>query len=170
MAGLVGLGYLAASLTGRIGLLEHTITAISKEHETEVHAPYSVAIQTGRAEGPATLDGTAWEIRLMPMAAEAAAPAQQDELAFDHRRVSSKMLATQGFSHANYTVARQPQGGLVWETVHTNPQGDMVAWRGESNGVTMRGVVTRRAPGKASEQCTFVGVSRQPAANPESQI
>jgi len=140
--------------------------ALSQENDAQFRSHYSLTVQHG-LPGLATLDGTEWEIRLMPMGAESAAGIQQDQLAFTHNQVSSSALTVQQFPPSNYTLTPQPNGVLLWETMQTSPHGEVVCWRGEWQGTTMRGVTTRQPAGKAPENFTFVGTVRMSVARSE---
>jgi len=157
-------GGVVASLHQRIGGLQRTIAALSEENEASFRTRASLAIQHEAIGELASLEGTEWDVRLMPMYAQGAEAIQQDQLAFTKRQVCATSLATQGFSAANYTMTVQPDGTLNWETMQSNPSGELVSWQGEWQGPVMRGVLTRQTAGKTSERFTFVAVARKPAA------
>lgn len=156
-------GGVVASLHQRIGALQETIAALSEENEASFRTRPSLAIQREAIGELASLEGTEWDVRLMPMHAQGAEAIQQDRLAFTKRQVSATSLASQGFSAANYTMTVQPDGTRNWETMQSNPSGELVSWQGEWQGPVMRGLVTRQTATKTSEQFTFVAVARKPA-------
>ena len=156
-------GVVVASLHQRIGGLQQTIAALAEENEASFRTRYSLAVQHEAIGELAGLEGTEWDVRLIRMYAQGAEMIQQDQLAFTRRQVSSAALATQGFPAANYAIAAQPDGTVSWETMQTNPSGELVSWQGEWHGPVMRGVVTRQIAGKTSEHFTFVAVARKPA-------
>lgn len=156
-------GVVVASLHQRIGSLQQTLLALSEENEASFRTRASLAIQRDAVGELAGLEGTEWDVRLMPLHAQNIEAIQQDQLAFTKRQVSATSLATQGFSAANYTMTVQPDGTRNWETMQTNPSGELVSWQGEWHGQVMRGVLTRRTAGKTSEHFTFVAVARKPA-------
>ena len=164
LAAVVFSGVVVASLHQRIGGLQQTIAALAEENEASFRTRYSLAVQHEATDELASLEGTEWDVRLMPMYAHGGEAIRQDQLAFTTRQVSSAALATQGFSAANYTIAAQPDGTLNWETMQTNPSGELVSWQGEWHGPVMRGVVTHQTAGRISEHFTFVAVARKPAA------
>ena len=156
-------GFTMVSLYQRVALLERTILALSEENETAFRTRYSsMTVHDGVDGALASLDGTVWEIRVMPINAEGASAVQPDQLAFANHQVSSKQFAAQGTPDSNYTLATAPGGTTVWETMQTDQQGKLVWWRGEWKGLTMRGMVTQQAAGHPSEQFTFVGVAQTP--------
>ena len=158
---LMPIGLFAMSLVDRLRAMEQSIVALSQENEATFRARYSLAVQETGPEEVVGLDETRWEIRMMPMNATDRSQVRQDELAFTKNQVSSMTLANEGFQASRYTVTSHPNGGVLWETMQTSPQGDVVCWRGERHGTTMQGVVTRQPIGKAVENFTFVGVTRE---------
>jgi REP element-mobilizing transposase RayT len=170
----------AIGVQQRIGTLEQVLASLSKENEAlfkargvfasfeenqaslRTHA--ALAVQHEAIGELVSLEGTEWDVRLMPMHAKTPEAIQQDQLAFTRRQVSSTALASQGFSAANYTTTEQPDGTLNWETMQSNPSGELVSWQGAWQGPVMRGVVTRQTTGKTPEHFTFVAVTRKPAA------
>ena len=114
---------------------------------------------------PSYLQGTTWDIKIRPGDGAGNPSVQTDHLQFDGRKVTSSQLNTEGFSASNYTVTFKTGGSFVWETMQTGPQGEVICWRGESNGQTMRGVMTRQAPGMGAINFNFIGVSYSPTGN-----
>jgi hypothetical protein len=106
-----------------------------------------------------TLAGSQWDIRLIPQFAASAAAAQADRLRFTTTSVASEALSAHGFSGSAYTVIRQPEGGILWETMQAGPGGETVCWRGECDGRRMRGVMTRQKDGKETESFNFIAVN-----------
>ncbi len=103
------------------------------------------------------LSGTRWTIQVKPVnAAEGAI--QQDALEFKSGRFTSEQMGGMGFQSSNYTLSSQ-NSTVVWETMQTNADREVVCWRGEINGSTMRGVVTRQRPGETPVEFSFIGTS-----------
>jgi hypothetical protein len=128
---------------------------------------YSLAVQRNRVKEFASLEGTEWDIRLMPLHAMPVNAQSQDviaeeSVAFAQKQMTSQALGRDGFTPSRYTMTPQPDGTLNWETIQVNPSGETLLWQGEWQGSAMRGVMTRQAQGGKPEHFTFVGVSRKP--------
>ncbi|MBI3011944.1 MAG: transposase [Candidatus Omnitrophica bacterium] len=168
---LVACGVIFLSLTQRVHLLEQAVLSLSQENEAAFRARSSLAIHSSLADELASLEGTEWGIQLAPFIptnGKGAEAIRQGQLAFTRTRLSS----TTGFNgqeglSSPYKVMSKANGNLVWETIQTTPQGEMITWQGELRGTTMQGVVTRQPIGKTPEQFTFVGIARRPAARSE---
>ncbi len=168
LAGLsLVVGLAIVVLIGRVGMLEQTVAALSQENEASFRAHVAAARQGAQLAG---LDGTQWEVHVVPMAGDQTSAVQVDFLQFGRNQVMSKASAADGFAHSNYTLTPQPNGHLLWETMQTNQRGEVVCWHGESQGVRMRGVVTRQPAGKALETFNFVGVAKPLTDSNRSQI
>jgi len=106
---------------------------------------------------PLSLEGTAWDLKIKPMGGLEDAAVQADRLEFDGRRVVSSWLSNQGFNASNYTWSSQAGDLFTWETMQTGPKGEVVCWRGEWDGRTMRGIMTRQLPGGEIIPFNFIG-------------
>lgn len=119
---------------------------------------------------PTYLHGTVWDVQMKPAYAPGKTSAQTDRLQFDINKVTSSLMGSQGFSASNYTMTPQANGTYIWETMQTGPNGSVVCWRGEWNGQTMQGVVTRQSPGSPSVEYHFVGVIRASGNPSKTQV
>ncbi len=153
------LALMVASLSHKIGRLENVMRVVALAREAALHTQVASLIQPGR---PVTLEGTVWEMRIIPVDGAAPAGTKADRLMFTKQRMTSDALAMQGFPTAAVKTSRQPDGTVVWETAQSNPNGVVVTWQGAwSGGTTMRGSVSRQTPGQAPARFTFVGVVRE---------
>lgn len=116
---------------------------------------------------PLSIQGTSWDIQIGWMDSSGKVTVQSDRLQFDGKQVVSEWLKAQGFSGSNYTLTYQNGGTSIWETMQTDSKGETVCWRGEWDGHMMRGIGTRQAPGKASVNFTFRGLSRPQGGAPK---
>lgn len=119
---------------------------------------------------PSPLAGTAWQIQVQPTTLNGAHGPQVDSLRFEGNKVISSLLSSQGFSSTNYTVTPQENGALIWETMQTNLKGEVVCWRGELSGDSMRGLLTRQKPGEQTTNFHFVGEIQEKAPHTASEI
>lgn len=150
----------------RINTLEQMLLALSQEREAEFRTRPSLAtFQSSILNDTGGLDGTAWEIRLMPTnrTTQNAMDLQLDQLTFANSRVVSKRFSAQGVPDSNYTLMKNVDGSGVWETVQTTAGGDLLTWKGVWRGRTMQGFVTRQSTHQAIESFTFVGILPQPS-------
>lgn len=185
MVALVGV--IAGTLYQRVTTLERGMQGLSKDNETLFRARYSLAtaaqnagtfrpavtesVRASLAQSVASLADTQWDIRMIPSVSPAGAvTAQQDQLEFRGHRFASEAMALQGFAESNYTLGDDGQGGLAWETMQANDHGELLSWRGEWQGNTMRGVMTRQAMGRPAENFTFVGVAHPVSEAQRSEI
>lgn len=151
---------LVGSQHQQLGSLKRNLAAVMEGPDGL--ARYSLAVQRDDLKEFASLEGTEWNIRLMPMHAKTQDVIAQESLAFTQRQVSSQTLGRDGFSPSRYTMMLQPDGTMNWETMQVNPAGETLLWQGEWQGPAMRGVLTRQAKDGKPEHFTFVGVSRTP--------
>lgn len=169
MASLAAVAFsavLVGSLQRQLGSLKQTLAAIT---DGQGVAGYSLAIHRNPVKEFASLEGTEWDVRLMPLHAmptnaKTQDAISEDSLAFSQKHMTAHALGRDGFSPSRYTMALQPDGTLNWETMQVNPSGETLLWQGEWQGPSMRGVVTRQARGEQPQHFTFVGVSRTPTA------
>jgi REP element-mobilizing transposase RayT len=98
------------------------------------------------------LNGTEWEIRLVPISG-----GQQtaDTLSFVRGKFISGKLNTSGYSASNYSLTIEDSGGVIWETMQTSPDGT-ASWRGEIEQGKMRGILSLRQEGKEPQDFSFV--------------
>ncbi len=131
----------------------------AKPAETKAPAPISADQEkqrTIREQKRAQLNNTQWPAELMAMNGEG--KKHKDTLLFKDNRFSSEAYAKQGFAATNYTLSVQEDGSVVWETMQTAENGQLVFWRGEisSDMKSMRGVISKQKAAGESEDYSFV--------------
>ncbi len=109
---------------------------------------------------PSRLAETSWQVQIKPMDAIGNASVETDELRFEGGKVISAKLSAEGFAGSNYSLTTEPEDLVSWETMQTGPSSEIVCWRGEWDGQTMRGILTRQMPGQAATTFSFVAVSK----------
>ena len=146
---------------------ERTLASVSAEQQPHSSEPASATTATAATATlanltrPSNLAGTTWHVQIKPMYAGGETQIQSDELRFDGGKVVSSVLAAQGFSGSNYSLSVQPTGAVQWETMQTGPNNEVICWRGEWDGKTMRGVLTRQVPGQVASNFAFIGTEPQ---------
>ena len=113
---------------------------------------------------PSRLAGTIWQVQIRPLDATGDVAPQIDRLQFEAGKLTSASLSDQGFESSNYSLSVQSDGTILWETMQTGPRGDIICWRGEWDGRTMHGILTRQAMEQPAITFRFVGTS-QPGRN-----
>lgn len=157
----------AAGLYARTAAqLQRTLAAMAQSKPAPI-AIYSVAPEASRLGArpasftqPFSLSGTSWQVHIRPSGSSSDSVAQTDDLRFDAGRMVSSMLSGQGFSDTNYTLTSRGDGTMVWETMQTGPNGEVVCWRGETDGFSVRGLLTRQTPNQPASAFAFVGAVR----------
>jgi len=108
-------------------------------------------------QGLAAMRAKEWTIYLVPSGQSYGKkiPQQVDVLTFFDGKVSSKNLGSQGYEPSNYTPWLMDNQILVWETMQSNPAGDLVFWRGELRGEVMVGFLSMHSKKGQITEYTF---------------
>lgn len=114
------------------------------------------------------LDGTEWNVQLIPTEGPDSRnrKVEFDQLKFSSNRVASQKFATNGYDAAHYTLSQTPEGVIVWETIQRNSNGEMVSWRGEWAGESMKGVLSRQLTDGKAQVFNFIGTLRDGSVGP----
>lgn len=172
---------LVALAARNVTAMRQTVRVLAQERTLASLVPPQVsgnAQSTGDATfatftPPSALAGTVWTVQVKPMYAAAAPATHTDELRFESGKVISALLGAQGFSPSNYSLSLQANGSVLWETMQTGPNREVICWRGEWDGKNMRGVMTRQLPGQVMTNFAFVGtpsISTPPQAHSTKEI
>ena len=176
LTGSLAVGFLSlctATLYDRnLMTLKRTVQALEQERALLFNG--GSAEETSGAQlatfSPAVhLTGVGVDITVRPMMGVSAASAQQDHLEFRGGRLTSRQLGAHGFFPSRYTVSRQNQRAVVWEAIQTDTTGAIASWRGEWDGQTIHGVLSRQEPGQPAAHFNFVGAVTAPG-QPTSEI
>lgn len=155
----------AALLWGsNLSAMRHTIDALIYERTLQfrgVPATASTdAVATMAAfDLPLQLEGAEADVEIRSITGTADPFIQKEHLGFRDGKLISRALGSKGFAPANYMVTAREGRMLVWETVQADRQGTFIYWRGEWDGQTMRGTLTRQAIGKSPVMESFVGTA-----------
>lgn len=106
--------------------------------------PVSADVEKARRAVPLTaplhdLDGTEWVVELVPDKGVKVQLPAFDKIVFTKGSVYLSYLLQNGFVSSNYSITTQEDGGLVWETMQTNKDGDTIFWHGEERDGKMKG-------------------------------
>ncbi|MFH1752926.1 MAG: transposase [Candidatus Omnitrophota bacterium] len=127
---------------------------VAQESLSDLRQDRNAAIEMARE-----LEGYSWNIRLRQIGGPRAAFANTDTVSFKESRVGSDNLKKEGFAESNYSKREIRNGKVVWETIQKNACGETASWRGEWDGATMKGVLSRRSQDGVSRDFSFVAVS-----------
>ena len=157
-----------------LSTLQETIVVLARERTLMFRgaledAQGTLTARLAALHPAARLNGTSLDVELRSMMGLTDAAAKQDHLEFRNGKVTSRQLSAQGFSPSRYTLARQDDGTLVWETVQTDKTGAMMHWRGEWDGQIMQGVLTKEVRGKPAMNFSFVGATQPQRKQPTSE-
>jgi hypothetical protein len=107
------------------------------------------------------LNGTEWNVNVTSAADKT--KSHPDTLKFQDGRFESAKLKADGFNSTNYTLTLQEGGPTVFETMQSHENGAVVFWRGEWDGESMRGLLSKQKDGK-SEDSYFSSTTKQDIA------
>lgn len=117
------------------------------------------------AEKKAELNGHEWDIKLVPAADPKNGTPSTDVLVFKDMKFEAKGMTTDGYKPTNYTISLQEGGPSVWETMQSNESGPSIFWRGEWEGESMRGVMSKQSADGTNESFYFSSVSSKVVAD-----
>ncbi|GEM_PF-1915710 len=106
------------------------------------------------------LNGTQWEITVNPQGGTKGNLAGGDTLKFQDGRFLSENFSKLGFQATNYTITIPEVGPAFWETMQSAEKGLVTFWRGEWDGDTMSGVISRQLPEGKNEDYYFTSSAR----------
>lgn len=116
------------------------------------------------------LAGTVWSLQLKPMFGEPPPEPLTDTVSFTGGQLLSQLFGDRGFRASDYTVAVETGGIHIWEATQLNPDDGIVIWKGELDGATVRGIVSRHPLEGPVQEFVFIGQEVQPEpAGPEPQ-
>jgi len=135
---------------------------------TPAAQPAPEAPKTPEDKLRAQLESTKWSVQLTPSGSPEAKP-KKDLISFTKRQVASDFMGTAGYPASNYSLSIGDDGRGVWETMQTKEGEGVAFWRGEFDGTTMRGVLSKHPIEGAVEDYAFAGQidSGQPITIPD---
>jgi hypothetical protein len=105
------------------------------------------------AQKKAELNNHEWDVKMTPSSGKG--DATSDVLVFKGQQFESKNMTSKGYKPTNYTVSLQEGGPTVWETMQSTDSGNPVFWRGEWEGESMRGVMSKQVGEGKNEDYYF---------------
>lgn len=133
--------------------------AASAVKAPETAAPQAAAKVTAAAPAErVVLDGSAWDVRIIPMNKSEKTAIENDSLVFSQNKVASRIFGDKGFNPTNYNLSVNPEGIITWETMQRSASGEVVSWRGEWNGKEMKGVISSRFADGDVKNAYFTGI------------
>lgn len=149
---IAGIGLtLVAKLTlkeNKAPVLKEGKAAVAKDKEAS-----QVVLRSTPKTMP-VLDGTKWQITLTPLAGGAW---EEDTLVFSQKKFISARLSDKKFDASNYSLRKEKDGKVIWETMQTSPEG-IALWRADiSESGKMKGVLSLRKEGIAVQDFSFTG-------------
>lgn len=111
------------------------------------------------------LEGTSWDLHLMPLSGSQAKSEKQDTVTFLEGKLSSRMLSEDGYPASNISVTLG-DSGPVWETMQTSDTEGVAFWRGEFRGDKMRGILSIKPKDGGSKDYSFVAEQKAVATTP----
>lgn len=106
------------------------------------------------------LNGTKWEVTVNPQGGTKGTLNGTDVLKFQDGKFLSENFSKLGFAATNYTITVPDVGPAYWETMQSSEKGFITFWRGEWEGGTMSGVISRQFPEGKNEDYYFTSSSR----------
>lgn len=105
----------------------------------------------------AELEDTQWEIDVAGGSQDESLV--KDELLFKNGRFSSRFFLMKGFVPMNFSLSLQDDGGIVVESIQSDPEKGMVFWRGEfgDDPHLIRGMSSEVLPDKSTVDRFFNG-------------
>ena len=117
------------------------------------------------ADKKAELNGHEWEMKLLPAADPKNGTPLTDTLVFKDMKFESKAMTEKGYKTTNYTISLQDGGPSVWETMQSADSGPSIFWRGEWEGESMKGVMSKQNADGKNEDYYFSSVSSKVVAD-----
>lgn len=136
--------------------LEHKYDELLQQKEAEFKE--KTKFENRNPLGLTELEGTGWDIEMVPLPADQAKQTLKDSLHFKNGRVMSDYFFSRGFQATNYSKTTKDNGLIVWETIQSNPAGDSVSWRGEWQGDAMKGILSFHEAGRPAQDFSFFSV------------
>jgi putative transposase len=103
----------------------------------------------------AELDGTEWDVELVPANQPNSTEVVKDRLVFVNGRFSSVYFGVKGFRSASYFLVPKGHGAISWQTAQSDPGGGIVRWSGEWQGDAMKGELTFQSADGVTQNFSF---------------
>ncbi len=136
--------------------------AQAKEQQPQASQPSAETASVAQPKTPeeallAQLNGTQWSLKLTPSNAAKEQKPVNDTVSFNGRKITSEFLSKSGYPSSNFSLSMGGDGKGVWETMQTKEGEGVAFWRGEIDGSTMRGVLSKHPVEGNPEDYSFAG-------------
>lgn len=148
-----------------VGLAAGPAEAARKAKKAAGPSPAAMAAKQEREkQAAASLSGTTWSAELTPVSGQKGARPVKDILTFLEGKIASQHLTRDGYPASNFTLTADAGAPVVWETMQTKEGTGVAFWRGEIEGDSMRGVLSKHPTEGANTDYSFRGTltSRTP--------
>lgn len=125
--------------------------------EERSSTPQYVLLGEEKKDMSTPLEGVVWRVKLGPISSESSQDPQIDILKFKEGKFTSNILNKEGFAPSNYSIRYKEKGVIIWETMQSGNDGAIASWHGKWNGEVMKGVLSRKFPGKEAKTFSFIG-------------
>ena len=137
-------------------------SAAAKQSPAEAAAAALKAKQ--EKEAAALLNGTVWNVEMTPLSGEK--KLVKDTLKFEGGKITSIALSKEGYAPSNFTLTVEVGDLVIWETMQSKEGTGVVFWRGERQGETMRGILSKQPTDGKSTDYSFSGRVNVPPPPP----
>jgi hypothetical protein len=107
------------------------------------------------------IEGFTWRIKFDQIRGPKESFLEHDTIFFEGEKLNSVNLKRQGYKSTKYVKRKLTNGNLGWETVQANETGETVQWRGEWDGNTMKGVMSKRSADGTVRDYSFTAVGEK---------
>lgn len=133
--------------------------------------PVVIYAQTDVEKAKAALNYTEWKVKITPpfTFGEQKEPLETDTFKFGRNNVTSKNLENSGFPRSNYSLRIQGNT-VIWETMKTRKDGQIIFLRGKVSGDSMGGIINIPAQGDIpAKTFSFSSISKKRLEIPEEE-
>jgi len=125
------------------------------EEQTAPNAAKLEQIRLIKELGKKEMNDTKWEIVIKRSGAEEDGYPMTDTLIFEGRKFRSEKQEERGYVPTNCSIRVEDDGTIIWETMQSKDGEDVVFWRGERSGDTLKGIISRKNEKGATIGYTF---------------
>ena len=136
-------------------LLSTKYSALLKEKEEEFAV--KTRFENRNPLALTELEGTQWEIEMLPLSGGEASEMVKDKIRFSGGRLRSEYFAARGYGEALYVLQPEANGVALWTAVLINLNGEKVSWRGTWQGDNMKGIASLLSAGNPPRNFSFFG-------------